>query len=119
MTPPSDPNSNQGLSPNGLAEQLFNAALMQNPSDPRLVARNVIGFLMNSLMYALNASKNDPIVFLTEALVNVVASSSEDDAARREVLKYISAMLAQAADQAPVAPQTSPTPTPGAPPGKP
>lgn len=121
------------LTPEGLANQMFDGAFAQNPKDPRAVAGQVIGFLSDALFYAVKssktdpivfltelllsavaASKNDPIVFLTETLVHVVASSSGDDASRVEMLTHISNVLAYAAQQAP-------KPAPAAPPlpGKP
>ena len=102
------PDNTKMLTPDGLTNQLFDGALKQNPTDARLAARQVISFLMNALMYALTSSKNDPIVFLTEALVDVIGASSEDDTARKEVLKHISDILAAAALQAPPA-QGQPT----------
>ncbi len=104
---PSPSDNTKMLTPDGLTNQLFDGALKQNPTDPRLAARQVISFLMNALMYALTSSKHDPVVFLTEALVDVIGASTEDDAARKEVLKHISNMLSAAAEQAP--PQGPPT----------
>jgi len=107
MAPPSEVNA-QALSPNGLVEQLFNAAFMQSPTDPRQAAQRVVGYLTDALLYAVASSKNDVIVFLTQTLVYVVASSSEDEVARREVLKRVSETIAAAADQPPQQPQQQP-----------
>jgi hypothetical protein len=95
------PNEAKMLTPDGLVNQLFDGAVMQNPTDPRLAARQVISFLANALLYALTSSKNDPVVFLTEALVDVIAATTAgDEAARKELLKYISDMLVSAANPA-------------------
>ena len=111
------PNEPKMLTPDGLVNQLFDGALKQNPTDPRMAARQVISFLTNALLYALASSKSDPVVFLTEALVDVIGATNPGDAeARKEVLKHISGMLASAAEQAPVAQQPPTTPqTPGKP----
>jgi len=115
--PTPSPSEPKMLTPDGLVNQLFDGAWKQNPSDPKLAARQVVSFLTNALLYALTSSKNDPIVFLTEALVDVIAASTPgDDAARKELLLHISAMLASAAEQAPVAQQpTAAQPPPGKP----
>ena len=100
MTTPNDPNQAQGLTPEGLANQLFDAtiaqALAQNITDPRESARRVIGFLTEALFYALSSSKNDPVVFLTETLIYVVSASSADEAARKELLKHVGDTIANA-----------------------
>jgi hypothetical protein len=57
MTTPSVP-SNQSLSPDQLANQLFDVAA-QHQSDPREVARQVIVFLTSSLIYAVCATAGD------------------------------------------------------------
>lgn len=100
-TTPSDPNKAQGLTPDGLANQLFDVAIAQalaeKISDPREAARRVIAFLTESLFYAVSSTKNDLVVFLTETLIYVVSSSSGDEAARRELLKHVSDTIANAA----------------------
>ena len=74
MTTPNDPNQAQGLTPDGLANQLFDAAIAQafaqNVSDPREAARRVI-------------------IFLTEAIVYAISSTAGDDAARKALLKNV------------------------------
>ncbi len=73
MTTPSNPNQ-QGLTPDNLANQLFDAAIAQafaeNVNDPREAARRVI-------------------IFLTEALVYAISSTAGDDAARTALLKNV------------------------------
>jgi len=69
MATSNDPNV-QMLSPEGLANQLFDAAIMQFKSDPREAARQVI-------------------VFLTEALVYAVSATAGDDVARKALLKSV------------------------------
>lgn len=98
MPTPNDPKDpkTQGLNPQGLANQLFDVALMQNPTDPRLVARQVIGFLTEALFYAVTSAKNDPIVFLTETLIYAASISSADEASRKELLKRIGETIAAA-----------------------
>ena len=74
MTTPSDPNQPQGLTPEGLANQLFDAAIAQamaqNMNDPREAARRVI-------------------IFLSEALVYAISSTAGDDVARKALLKNV------------------------------
>ena len=98
MTPTTTPNDPQkGLTPDGLANQLFDLAIQQNMKDPREAARLVIEFLTASLFYAVTSSKNDVIVFLTETLIYMVsASSSGDDAARKALLKHVGDTIANA-----------------------
>ncbi len=67
MTTANDP---KPLSPQDLANQLFDLALLQSKSDPREAARQVI-------------------VFLKEALVYAVSATAGDDAARRGLLKSV------------------------------
>jgi hypothetical protein len=98
-TPPSNPNQVPGLTPDGLANQLFDAAISQafaqKVSDPREAARHVIQFLTEALFYAVNSSKNDVVVFLTETLIFVASSSvGGDEAARKELLKHIGDTIA-------------------------
>jgi len=103
MTTPtkSDPNQPQALTPQGLANQLFDVAVAQNfgqkSGDPREAARQVVGFLTESLFYAVSSTKNDLIVFLTETIILVVSSSSAgDEAARKELLKHVGDAIANA-----------------------
>ena len=109
MTTPT-PNNVQSMSPQGLVEHLFNTAFMQNPKDARLIATQVIDFLGRALFHAIGAAKHDPVVYMTEALINTIVATSEDESARKEVLKHISNMLAQVAAQ-PTTPQQPATST--------
>ena len=110
MTTPNDPNQ-QGLTPEGLASQLFDAAMnqgmAQGMTDPRQAARRVVGFLTDSLFHALAATKSDPLVYLTETIVLLAATTCgpNNEAARKELLKHIGDTIANAA---------SPLPPPGA-----
>ena len=70
MTPPNDPNNTKALSPDQLANQLFDAALMQSKGDPRATAQHVVAFLMEALIYAISAA-------------------ASDDAARKALLKSV------------------------------
>jgi hypothetical protein len=99
MTTPQ--NNVQSMSPQALAEHLFNTAFMQNPKDAQLIATQVIEYLGRALFHAINSAKYDPVAYMTEALINTVVVTSEDDAARREVLKHISHILGQIATQQP------------------
>ena len=92
MTTPHDP-SQQPLTPNGLVEQLFNAAFAQHP---REAAGQVIDFLASSLFYAVTSAKRDVVVFLTEAIIYVASASSADEAARKELLKRVGDTIANA-----------------------
>jgi hypothetical protein len=47
------------LSPDRLANQLFDAALMQYRNDPREAARQVIIFLTDALIYAISGTAGD------------------------------------------------------------
>jgi hypothetical protein len=96
------------MSPQALAEHLFNTAFMQNPKDAQLIATQVIEYLGRALFHAINSAKYDPVAYMTEALINTVVVTSEDDAARREVLKHISHILGQIATQQPQQPQQQP-----------
>ena len=90
MTTPSNPNQAQGLTPDGLVNQLFDAALMQSTTkDPHEISQQVIDFLGSALVYALTSSKRDVVVFLTETLIYVVSASSADEGARKEMLKQV------------------------------
>ena len=101
MPNPNDPNA-QMMTPQNLANQLFDKIAMQNPGKPQEVAGHVISFLATSLMYALSSAKTNPVVYLTETLISViVATTSGDEAARKEQLKYISSILAGAAESSP------------------
>jgi hypothetical protein len=51
--------STQSLSPDQLANQLFDAAIVQFKSDPREAARQVVVFLTSSLIYAICATAGD------------------------------------------------------------
>lgn|SRR5574341_552796 len=114
-TKPSNPaqaQQQQGLTPDSLANQLFDAAITQNPSDPREAAHRVIQFLTEALFYAVTSTKNDVIVFLTETLIYVVSSSSGgDEAARKELLKKIGDTIVNAP---PLPAQTAPAGNPAA-----
>lgn len=103
MPSPNDPNA-KPLSPDGLANQLFDAALMQNPTNPRVVAQQVIDFLASSLFYAITSSKNDVIVYLTEAIIYVASASSADEPTRKELLKKIGDTIADAPPLKPAGP---------------
>jgi len=94
MTTPSD--APKPLSPDGLANQLFDAALSQGVADPREAARRVVEFLTSALFYAISSSKNDVVVFLTETIIYVVSSSAPDENARKELLKKIGDTIANA-----------------------
>jgi hypothetical protein len=59
MTTPNAP-SNQSLSPDQLANQLFDV-VAQHQSDPREAARQVIVFLTSSLIYAICATAGDEV----------------------------------------------------------
>ena len=98
---PSDPSTPQPLTPQGLANQLFDVAVAQNfgqkSGDPREAARQVVGFLTEALFYAVSSTKNDLVVFLTETIILVVSSSSAgDEAARKELLKHVGDTIANA-----------------------
>jgi hypothetical protein len=58
MTTLNTPSSQQSLSPDQLANQLFDVAA-QHQSDPREAARQVIVFLTSSLIYAICATAGD------------------------------------------------------------
>lgn len=107
MSTPNDPKA-PGLTPDGLANQLFDVAFVQNPTDPRKAARQVIEFLGAALFYAVTSSKNDVIVFLTETLIYVVSASSADEASRKEMLKKVSDTIANAIPSAPTGPAAKP-----------
>ena len=84
---PADPRT-QDLSPQGLTNQLFDAASRQT-TDPREAARRVIAFLTEALFYAVTSAKLDVIVFLTETIIYVASSMVDDEASRKELLKHI------------------------------
>lgn len=79
------------LRPSDLANQLFDASILQNRSNPREAARQVI-------------------VFLTEAIIYAISSTASDDNARKALLKSVGESIIAA--QSPAAP-------PGAPPAAP
>lgn len=87
----SDPNV-QVLSPQGLAERIFDAVLLKNggTGDPREVAREVI-------------------VFLRDALVYSITLSAGDEGARKALLKSIGDQIIEAP---PLARGGTPTPVP-------
>ena len=101
-TKQSDPNQPQALTPQGLANQLFDVAVAQSfaqkgSPDPREAARQVVGFLTESLFYAVASTKSDLVVFLTETIILVVSqASSGDEAARKELLKHVGDTIASA-----------------------
>ena len=95
------PNQGPGLTPEVLANQLFDAALSQavsqNVNDPREAGRWVSRFLADALFYAITSTKDDPIVFLTETLIYLASSATAgDDTARKELLKHIGDTIANA-----------------------
>lgn len=100
MTTPNDPNQPQGLTPERLASQLFDATLSlagTQKVDPREAARHVIAFLTEALFYAVTSTKNDVIAFLTETLIYTAsAASAGDENARKELLKHIGETIANA-----------------------
>jgi hypothetical protein len=103
MTTPNDPSQpQQGLTPDGLVNQLFDVILMQNPTDPRLAARHVIEFLSGALFYAVTSNKGDVVVFLTETLSTVITAASPDEASRKEMLKHVGDMFLAAANAPPI-----------------
>lgn len=87
MATPNDPNT-QSLSPDQLANQLFDAAIMQYRSDPREAARQVI-------------------VFLTEALIYAISGTAGDEAARKALLKSVGDTITSAP---PLQPKVAPKP---------
>ena len=108
-TKPTNPAQGQPVTPEVLVNQLFDAAVMAGGGDP---TEHVIGFLTNSLFYALTSAKRDLIIFLTEAVLYVAAMSSPDEAARKELLKKISDTLLNAP---PLQPPTAQAPAPAKP----
>ena len=71
------------LRPADLANQLFDAALLQYRSDPREAARQVIVFLSETLVYAISATAGDEV-------------------ARKAMLKSIGESIVASPQQAPV-----------------
>lgn len=63
-------NPTKQLTPPDLANQLFDAALVQYKSDPREASRQII-------------------IFLTEALVYAISSTAGDEAACKALLKSV------------------------------
>lgn len=90
------PTPTNELSPEGLANTLFDAVAAQFKTDPREAARRVVQFLTEALFYAVTSAKGDVIVFLTETIIYVVSSSSPDEASRAEMLKHIGETIAAA-----------------------
>lgn len=75
------------LTPPDLANQLFDAAITQYPTDPREAARQVIVFLRETLVYA------------------ITSSTLNDLNARKGLLKSVAESIAiMAADAPPMAP---------------
>jgi hypothetical protein len=68
---PNDPT--KSLTPPGLANQLFDAALVQYKSDPREAAKQVIVFLTESLVYAISVTAGDDVA--RKALLKSVGES--------------------------------------------
>ena len=75
MPTPNDP-STQNLTPDGLANQLFDAAILQY-KDPREAARAII-------------------MFLAEATIYAISSSTTDDTSRKALLKSVGDTIASA-----------------------
>ena len=73
------------MRPQDLANQLFDAAIVQYRNDPREAAKRVISFL-------------------TEALVYSIVSSATDEAARKAVLKSIGESIIAAPPHPPMSP---------------
>ena len=46
----------QGLSPEGLASQLFDVAIQQFPANPREAVRKVIQFLTEAIIYSITVA---------------------------------------------------------------
>lgn len=104
MTTPSNPSQPQSLTPEGLASQLFDIAVMHNQTDPRQAARHVIDFLAEALFYAVASDKRDVGAWLKDALIFVASASAPDEAARRALLKRVGEEIANA----PPAPVSAP-----------
>ena len=111
-------NQDQGLTPESLANRLFDMALTQSTTkDPTEISQQVIDFLGGALVYALTSAKRDIVLFLTETLIMVVSAHSPDQNSRQEMLKKIGETIATAPPLAPppaAAPPTAP-PTPAKP----
>lgn len=104
-------NQNEGLTPESLANRLFDMALTQSTTkDPTEISQQVIDFLSGALVYALTSAKRDIIVFLTETLIMVVSAHSPDPNARQEMLKKIGETIATAPPPAAAPPPAPPTP---------
>ena len=116
MTTSSNPGQpQQGLTPDSLAEQLFNIAISQNTKDPHEAGRQVIEFIASSLFYAIKMTKNDIVVFLTDAIIRVIHASSPDDSSRRELIKHVSDIIAASANATAQSPAAVPAGTAPAP----
>lgn len=103
MTPPTEP---KPVNPEGLANQLFDLAILQFPSDPRRAGMEVVRFLTDALFYSIASNKIDVIVYLTERLIVIASQSSPDEASRKELLKNIGDTIANA-PQLPVNPEAA------------
>ena len=109
-------NQDQGLTPESLANRLFDMALTQSTTkDPTEISQQVIDFLGGALVYALTSAKRDIVLFLTETLIMVVSAHSPDQNSRQEMLKKIGETIATAP---PLTPPPSGPPS-GPPPGVP
>lgn len=107
-TAPNQPNQDQGLSPEGLTNRLFDMALAASATkDPTEISQQVIDFLGGSLVYALTSAKRDIIVFLTETLLMVVSANNPDPTSRAGMFKKIGETFANAAAQAAQAAQAT------------
>lgn len=97
MTTPTPNDQSKGLTPDGLVNQLFDVAIMHNNiKDPREAARQVIDFLAASLFYAVESTKSDVLVFLTETIIVLASRTSDDEASRKELLKHVGDTIANA-----------------------
>ena len=116
-TAPNNQNQNEGLTPESLANRLFDMALTQSASkDPTEISQQVIDFLGGSLVYALKSAKRDIIVFLTETLMMVVSAHAPDLNTGQEMFRKIGETFANAGAPAPAAPPPGgPPPAPPAP----
>ncbi len=77
------------MTPADLANQLFDAAILQHQSDPREAARLVINFLMEATVYA-------------------VVATAGDDVARKAMLKSVGETISSAQPQPQPQPQSKP-----------
>ena len=93
MTTPNEPTQ---LTPERLANDLFDKIFMQNPANARLAADHVIAFVTETLMYALKSAKEDPVIYTTQMVIYLVSSISVDEAARKEMLKKVGDLITNA-----------------------